>query len=199
MSCPCESASFKPNVRIGARYGKASKHSGHSCPHPERLELPKMIHRQRLQRQFPDQSMGVLLKIGTRFMFEGKSRSHGRSFTSTASLANREVCRTITVALIAQIASTSRTAIRPKVARRPVRWLSFISRYSFAATPVEVATGKYGVILLRTIGRLMPLITPQKSFSSVPCSRHTPSLDISPLIRYTRKILMESKGSTGER
>src|SRR5438067_8779501 len=26
-------------------------------------ELPKMIHRQRLQRQFPDQSMGVLLKI----------------------------------------------------------------------------------------------------------------------------------------
>src|SRR5207248_10282088 len=63
MSCPCELASFKPNVRIGARYGKASKHSGHSCPHPERLELPKMIHRQRLQRQFPDQSMGVLLKI----------------------------------------------------------------------------------------------------------------------------------------
>ena len=63
MSCPCEPASFKPNVRIGARYGKASKHSGHSCPHPERLELPKMIHRQRLQRQFPDQSMGVLLKI----------------------------------------------------------------------------------------------------------------------------------------
>jgi hypothetical protein len=58
-----EPASFKPNVRIGARYGKASKHSGHSCPHPERLELPKMIHRQRLQRQFPDQSMGVLLKI----------------------------------------------------------------------------------------------------------------------------------------
>src|SRR5947199_8753833 len=63
MSCPCEPASFKPNVRIGARYGKASKHSGHSCPHPERLELPKMIHRQRLQRQLPDQSMGVLLKI----------------------------------------------------------------------------------------------------------------------------------------
>src|SRR5438067_4351229 len=60
---PLRTGQFQAECSDRSQVWKSSKHSGHSCPHPERLELPKMIHRQRLQRQFPDQSMGVLLKI----------------------------------------------------------------------------------------------------------------------------------------
>ncbi len=52
-----------------------------------------------------------------------------------------EVSQTIVVAPIEQTVNTSRTAIKPKVAKRPTNRVSFISSFTFAATPAEVASG----------------------------------------------------------